>query len=146
MGGHHLTTRLCLCLDSQWYMYRHLVTVKVSVITGTNTRVQTDSVAFNQNWEERLHAKFVQRWRPVQNNWVIGGDLLKNVVDHWLTTLYQLSRTLHVGSYSLDNQLAQNIRFENFQCHILGDTTLVEFQLGTNHNHGSARVVNSFSE
>ncbi len=127
-------------------MHGHLVTVEVGVERLTHQRVQLDGLTFHQLRLEGLDAEAVQGRRTVQQHRVFGDDLFEDIphlgpltLDHPLggfdvLRVVQVDQTLH------------HERLEQLQRHQLGQTTLVQLQLRTDHNDRTARVVDALTE
>lgn len=77
VGGHHQRTGFKLGFQGQRYVYRHLVTVEVGVVSRTHQRVQLDRFTFDQNRLERLDAQTVQGGRTVQQDRVLADDFVQ---------------------------------------------------------------------
>jgi hypothetical protein len=73
-------------------VYRHLVTVKVSVKRTTHQWVQLDRLAFNQFWLKSLNRQTVQRWSPIKHHRVTLENVFQNLPDHRILTIYQFLR------------------------------------------------------
>jgi len=67
--------------DSQRYVYRHLVTVEVSVISRTHQWVQLDRFTFDQLRFERLNTQTVQCWCTVQHYRVFTDNVSQDIPD-----------------------------------------------------------------
>ena len=127
-------------------MNRHLVTVEVGVVSGTNQWVNPDRVSFDENRLKCLDGKTVQGGSPVQQNGVSLGHFFENIPN--------------LGSLPLDQFLGASNRvdvahfleptndewLEKHQRHLLGQPALVQFQIRSNHDDGTSRVIDSFSE
>ena len=116
-------------------MNSHLVTVEVSVKCSTHQWVNLQSLAFNKHWFECLDTKAVQSWSTVQQNWVFLNDIFKNVPHLWATTLHHALCALDVLCKFEIDQTLHDERLEKFECHQLGQTTLVQTQGGAGHNY-----------
>src|SRR5450756_1498102 len=101
---------------------------------------------------ESLDAEAVQRGGTVEQDRVLGDDLFEDIpdmavafavsarpLDHPLGTLDVL------GVVEVDQPLHHE-RLEELQGHLLGQTTLVQLQLRTNHDDRTARVVDALAE
>src|SRR6185437_1307974 len=60
-------------------MNSHLVSIKVSIVARTYTRMQLDSRTFNQNREECLDTEFVQCWCTIEQYRMVLGNFFKDV-------------------------------------------------------------------
>ena len=116
-------------------MNSHLVTVKISVKRRTNERVQLDGLTFDQNWFKRLNAKTVQGRRTVQHDWVFADNLIQDVPDFWTLFFDQFLGLLDRRRQTFGFKTRIDERLEQFQGHLFRQTTLVQFQFWTSHNH-----------
>ena len=73
-------------------------------------------------------------------------DILKYVPYLGLQTFHHLLRALDVVRGSVLYKLLHNERLEQLDGHLLRKTTLVDFQLRSNDDNGTAGVVNSFTK
>ena len=78
-------------------MHRHLVAIEISVIRGTNERVQLDCFALDQHRLEGLDAEAMQGRRPIQQHRVLANHLLQNIPNLRLLGLDQLLSLLDGG-------------------------------------------------
>ena len=63
-------------------MDSHLVTVEVGVECRANKRVNLDGLALNELGLKCLNTKAVKGGRPVEQNWMLGDDLLEDIPHH----------------------------------------------------------------
>ena len=124
----------------------HLVTVEVGVECLTSQRVQLDSLTLNQLRLEGLNTQAVQRRRTVEHHWVFGNGLLQNVPHLWALALNHALGGLDVLGVVVFYQALHDERLEELESHELRQTTLVQLQLRTNDNNGTARVVHALTQ
>src|SRR2546421_9638227 len=115
-------------------MHSHLITVKISIEGRADQRMYLDRLAFNQYRLERLNAEAVQRRRAIKQHRMLADDFLQNVPDDRLLPLNHFPRLLDRGRMALFFQLVVDKWLEQFQSHLLGQTTLMQFEFGT-HNY-----------
>ena len=146
VGGQHQDPRLGLGLGGQRQVHGHLVAVEVRVERGADERVDLDGLALDQLRLERLDAEAVQGGRPVQQDRVLGDDLLEHVphdrpgpLDHALGRLDVL-RVVEV------HQSLHDERLEQLQRHLLGQTALVQLELRADDDDRTARVVDALAQ
>src|SRR5687767_12898188 len=125
-------------------MHCHLVAVEVRVECRANERVNLDGLAFNQHRLKRLNTKAVKSWRAVQKDWMLANHFFENVPDHRLLTFNHFSRLLDSCCMALLFQLVIDKRLKQLERHLLRQTTLMEFQLGTNDDHRTSGIVDAF--
>ena len=128
----HQDAGLGLSLSRQRQVHGHLVTVEVSVKRSTDERVNLNGLTFDELWLERLDAQPVQCWCTVQHHGVLSDDLFENVPHDGARTLHHALGALDVLRVVEINQTLHHERLEQFQSHLLGQTTLVQLELRTN--------------
>ena len=127
-------------------MNGHLVTVEVCVECGTDEWVKLDCLAFNKLWLESLDAQTVQGWCTVQQNRTLANDFFENTPNLRTAALNHALCALDVLSQTLVNKALHYERLEEFECHQLWQTTLVQLELWTNHDDRTARVVHALAK
>ncbi len=139
---------LCLknSLIAQWEMDSHLVTVEVGIERRTCQRMELDSLTFDKLRLECLDTKSVKRRGTVQEYRMSLHNILKNIPNYRLTTVYNLLCALNSLHYSALNKLTDNKRLVKFCCHKLWQTALTHLQLRTNDNNRTCRIVNTLTE
>src|SRR5690625_1293481 len=142
----HQDAGLSLRFGAQRQVNRHLVTVEVSVKRGTNERVQVDGLTLNQLRLEGLDTQAVQRWCAVQQNRVLGDDLFENVPNNRVGALNHALGALDVLGVVQVDQALHDEGLEQLNSHFLRQTTLVQFELRTNNNYRTTRVVNTLTK
>ena len=108
--------------------------------------MQLDGLAFHQHRLERLNAEAVQRGSAVQQNGMVLDDLFENVPNHRILLLHQFLGLLDGGAMAALFQAMIDERLEQLERHLLGKTALVQLQLGTDHDDGTAGVVDALAE
>src|SRR5215831_17074803 len=127
-------------------MHGHLVAVKVRVKRGADERVNADGLTFDERRLERLNAEAVQGRRAVQENRMLANDVFQDVPDHGFLLLHHFLCLLNGGAVALGLELVIDERLEELQRHFLGQTALVELQLGADDDYGTAGVVHALAE
>ena len=95
---------------------------------------------------ECLDTKTVKRWGTVQKNRMTINHRIKDIPHFCCLLLYLLLGTLHCLAVSAFNQLSDDKGLKQLNGHILRQTTFVELQLWSNHDNGTARVVNALTK
>ena len=142
----HQHPRLGLGLGRQWQMNGHLVAVEVGVEGCTDERMELDRLALDQLRLEGLDTEAVQGWCTVQQHRVLGDDLLQHIPHDGALPLHHALSGLDVLSVVEIVQAFHHEGFEQFEGHGLRQAALVQLQLGTNHDHRTTRVVDTFAE
>jgi hypothetical protein len=127
-------------------VHGHLVTVEVRVERGADERVDSDGLSFDEHRLESLDAESVKGRRTVQQHRVIANDLFKNLIDFGRLLFDDLLGALHRLGDSLLDELVNDERLEELQGHRLGQTALVQLELGTDDDDRAARVIDALSE
>src|SRR5688572_15415473 len=99
-------------------MYCHLVTVKVSVISSANQRMQLDSLTFDQNWLECLNTKSMQSRRTVQQYWMFTNNVRQDIPDFCRFLFHHFLGGFDCRGDAAQNQSTQDEWLEQFQCHL----------------------------
>ena len=116
-------------------MYRHLVTVEVSVERLTYERVNLNGLTVYEYWLESLDTKSVKSRCTVKKYWVLANNFFENVPYNCLTAFNHALSALDVLSHLRFNKSLHNERLEEFKRHHLWQTTLVQFELRSNNNY-----------
>ena len=127
-------------------MNRHLVSVEVSVESGAGKRMQLDGLALDQHRLERLDAKSVQRRSTVQHNRMLLDHAFQHIPDLRSHLLDHALRILDIMGVTLLNQFLHDERFEQLQRHLLRQTALIEFQLRSDDDYGTAGIVDTLAQ
>ena len=127
-------------------MYRHLVAVEVGVERRANQRMDLDCFAFHQHRLESLNAQTVKGRSAVQHHRMIFDDLFQDVPNDRFLLLHHFFGLLDGGAVPGLFQPVIDERLEQFQRHLLGQTALVQLEFGTDHDHGTSRVVHALAQ
>ena len=127
-------------------MNSHLVTIEVGVIRRTNQRVQLDSFTFDQYWLKCLDTQTVQGWCTVQQYRVFADHFVQDIPNDGFFTLNHFLGGFDGGGQATQLQLAVDERFEQLQRHLFRQTALMQTQVWTYGDYGTAGVVNAFTE
>ena len=146
VGRHHQDARFELRLERQRHVNRHLVAVEIGVERRANQRMQLDRLAFDQNRLERLDAEPMQRRRAVEQHRMLANDLVENIPNLGLLLLDELLRLLHGGRQALGVEPRIDERLEQFERHLLRQAALMQLQLGADHDHRTAGIVDALAE
>src|SRR4051794_4749125 len=105
-----------------------------------------DGLAFDQLRLEGLNAEAVQGRCAVEHHGVLGDDLFEHVPHHRTRTLDHALRTLDVLRVVEVDQPLHDERLEQLECHLLGQTALVQLQLRADDDDRTAGVVDTLAE
>src|SRR5450830_950923 len=146
VGRHHQHARFQLRFQRQRNVHGHLIAVKVGVERGANQRMQLDRLALDQYRLERLDAETMQRRRAVEQYWMLADHLVENIPNLGLLLLDQLLRLFHRGGQALGVEPRVDKRLEQFERHLFRQPALVQLELGTDHDHRAAGIVDALAE
>ena len=128
------------------YMNRHLVSVEVSVECRTRERMKLDRFTLYENRLKCLDTESVKCRRTVEHYRMLFDNTFK-YIPYFRSYLFNHPLcALDVVCISLFNEFLHNERLEQFQCHFLRKSALVELELRSYYDYGTARVVNTLSE
>ena len=144
--GEHERSRLHLRLERKRNVHRHLVAVEVGVERRAHQRMELDRLAFDQHRLERLDAEAVQRRRPVQHHRVLPDHLFQDVPHFGHLLLHQALGGLDSGGEPEQLELVEDERLEQLEGHFLRQSALVQLELRTNHDYGTAGIVHALAE
>src|SRR6185437_2805601 len=127
-------------------MDRHLIAVEVGVERGTHQWMQLNCLTFYQYWLECLDAQPMQGRSPIQHYWMLPNNILQNI-PYDRTLIFHLPLGCLYGAGNAHYfQFVENEGFEQFQCHFLRQTALMQFELGTYDNHRAPGVIYPFPQ
>ena len=130
------------------YTYKKKVTLLVSkewLHAGDRVLVVDDFMANGEAMRglcdivEKAGATLVGIGCAVEKGFQGGGDKLREAGDHLLCTL-NILRDLFGA------QLLHHKRLEQFDCHLFGQTALVDLQFRSDHDNRTAGIVHTFSQ
>ena len=146
VGRHHQHARFQLRFQRQRNVHGHLVAVEVGVERGADQRMQLDRLALDQHRLERLDAEAMQRRRAVEQHRMLADHLVEDVPNLRLFLLDQLLGLLHRGGQALGVEPRIDERLEQFERHLLRQAALVQLELGADHDHRAAGIVDALAE
>ena len=124
----HEDPRLGLRLRGERKVHGHLVAVEVGVERVADERVDLDRLALDEHRLERLDAQAMQRRRAVQEDGMLGDDLLEDVPDLGRHRVHVLLRRLDVLDGLPLDEPAHDERLEELERHQLRQAALVQLQ------------------
>ena len=127
-------------------MHGHLVAIKVRVVRGANQRMNPNRLAFDQHRLKGLYRKTVQRGSAVQQHRMPLGYLLQNIPHLGCLALNQFLGRAHRVHIAELLEAPNDERLEQHKRHLLGQTALMQLQLGTNDDHRATGVIHTFAE
>ena len=127
-------------------MDRHLVTIKVSVISFADQRVQPDGLPINKDRFKCLNPKSMQGRCTVQQHWTFLDDIFKHVPNIIILAINLATSIFDVASHVALNQFAHHKWLEQFQCHFTWYTALIELQPWADINNGTAGVIDTLTK
>ena len=127
-------------------MDSHLVTIEVSVESGTNKRMKLNRLTFYKDRLERLDTQTMQCRCTVQHNRMLFDNIFENIPYSWLKLLYHLLGILNIVRGTVCYQLFHYERLEQLDCHLFRKTALINLQLRSNDDNGTSGVVNTLTK
>src|ERR1035437_9627846 len=109
-------------------------------------RMDLDGLAFDEHGLKRLNAEAVQRGGAVEQDGMVLDDLFEDVPDDGFLHLHHLLGLLDGGAVAGLLQAVVDEGLEQLERHLLGQSALVQLQLGTDNNYRAAGVVNALAE
>src|SRR5439155_19199750 len=88
----------------------------------------------------------MERWRAIEQHRMIFNHLFEHIPHFRLDTLNKALCTFNVMCKVLLHQLTHNKWLEQFQSHLFGQATLIQFEIWPNHNDRTTRVINALTE
>ncbi len=86
-------------------MHRHLISVEVGIESGTDERVDMDSLTLDENRLKGLDTETMQCRSTIEEDVVILGNALENVPDFFSTRSDHPLGILHVVSHALIDEI-----------------------------------------
>ena len=142
----HQHTGFRLRLRRQRDMDCHLVAVEVRVERRAAQGMQLDGATLDQHRLKRLNAETVQRRRTVQHDGTILDDVFQRVPDLRLALIDLLLGALDVVGDAVLDKLLHHKGTKQLDCHFLRHAALIELQLRTDDDNGTAGIVNALAE
>src|SRR5436190_10119617 len=105
-----------------------------------------DGLPFHQQRLEGLDAEAMQRRRAVQQNRMLLDDFLERVPDLGLLQLDHFLGGLDRADETLGLQAVVDERLEQLEGHFLGQTALMQLQLGADDDDRTAGIVDALAE
>ena len=127
-------------------MDSHLVAVKVGIERGANERVQLNRLAFDQLRLKGLNPQAVECRRPVEQDRVLTNHVFEDVPNDGFLIFNKLLRGLDGGRDAHGLELVEDEGLKELQRHQLGQAALMQFELWSDHNHRTARVVDPLAQ
>ena len=142
----HKHASLGLSLAGQRHVDRHLVAVEVGVEGRADQRMQVDSLALDQHRLKGLDGQTVQGRCTVEQHDAAVDDLFEDVPHKGGTTVDSALGALDVLDLAKLDQALHDEGLEELQRHGLGQTALVQQQLGVGNNYRTAGVVDTLAQ
>ena len=127
-------------------MDRHLVSVEVGVEGGADQGVDPDRLAFDQDGVEGLDPQPVEGGGAVEHHRMLPDHLVQNVPDLLGLALDHLLGALDGVDVAELLQAVDDEGLEELERHLLGQAALVELELGADHDHRAAGVVDPLAQ
>ena len=127
-------------------MHRHLVAVKIGIVSRTYQRMQLDRLTFYQDRLECLNTKPVKRRGAVQHNRMLFDHIFQYIPYLRLYSLHHLLRILDIMGGSVLHQFLHNKRLEQLDRHLLRKTALVDLKLRPYYDNRTSGIVDTLTK
>src|SRR6478672_1578189 len=124
----------------------HLIPIEVGVECGADQGMNLDGFPLDKNRLERLNAKSMKRWRPVQQDRVIFDDVFQNVPNDGILSLHHFLCGFHRGAVAALLEPVVDKGLEELERHFLRQSALMKLQLGSDDDDRSSGIVHALSE
>ena len=128
-------------------MNSHLIAVEIGVECGTHERMHLNGFALDKERLKCLNTETVQRWRTVQKHGWSFDDFVEDIpnfrtfyVDDFLGAFDGIDNAIFFQPFIEDKRLIE------LESHALGKTALMDTEFRTDDDHGTARVIDAFTE
>ena len=127
-------------------MARHLIAVKVRIVTRADKGMQFDCPAFPQNRFKRLDAEAVECRSAVKKYGMFFNNIAKDVPDFRGQLVHFFPCRFQIARQTAGDQFMHDERFEKFDRHFFRQAALVHFQFRTDYDNRTARIVDTFPQ
>ncbi len=142
----HEEARFRLCFHGQWNVHSHLIAVKVGVVCGTYEGVKFECFTFDKHGFKRLNTEAVKRRCAVQKNRMFFDDTFEDVPHFGARTFHHAFGVFAMVSFLELHKTFDDEGLEEFECHFLWQTALIELEFWANDDNRTTRVVNTFAK
>ena len=142
----HEDTRLGLRLCRKRQMNRHLVAVKVGVVRRTCKRMELQRTPLGEHRFKCLNAETVERRSTIEEHGMLLDDTLEHIPNLGTRALNHALGRLDVVRGAVRLEFLHNKRLEKLERHLLRQTALMKFQLGTDDDNGTPGIVHALAE
>ena len=116
-------------------MNRHLVTVKIRVVSRANERMKLDGLILDEYRLKSLYTQAVKSRSSVKKHGVLLDHFVKSVPYDWSFAIKQLFRYFYRCRFAPSFKFLVDKRPEKFKRHLFGYSTLVKTQVRTHGNN-----------
>src|SRR5208283_1733556 len=127
-------------------VHGHLVADKVRVAGGADERLNADALAIAKGRFKRLNAETVQGGGTVEEHGMFADDILEDVPHDGFLLLDHFLGLLDGGAVTLGFELVIDEGLEELEGHLLGQTALIELELGADDDDGASGIVHALAE
>jgi hypothetical protein len=144
--GHHQHPSLNLSLDAERQVNGHLIAVEVRVERDTNQRMQLNGFALSEDGFKGLQPETMERRCPVEHHRMLLDDFVQDVPNFVYGVLHHLFGRFDGVHKAALLKLVVDKRLEQLKRHLLGDTTLMQTKIGTDHDDRTPGIVHSLTQ
>ena len=127
-------------------MYRHLISVEVSIERCTTERMETDRLTTDEHRTECLDTETVKCRSTVEENIFAFDNSIESVPDFLGLLFDDLLSVFDIVCLLESDETTDDKWLEQSECHRLWESTLIHLELRPDDDHRSTRIVDSFTE
>src|SRR4029077_13311944 len=142
----HQNAGFYLRFGRQRNVHRHLVAIEVGVECRADQWVDFNCFAFHEHWLKSLNAQAMERRGPVQHDRMVLDDLFQNVPDDRFLLFHHFFCLFDGGAVARLFETVIDERLEQLERHLLGQSALMQLELGTNDDDRTSGVVHPLAE
>ena len=116
-------------------MDSHLVSIEVGIVSRTYQRMKLDRLTFYKDRLKCLDTKSVQCGGTVQHNRMLLDHIFKHIPYLRLKSLNHLLCIFNIMCCSVCYKFFHNKWFEQLDCHLFRQTTLIDLQFRSNDDN-----------
>ncbi len=117
LRSNHESRCLLLCFISYWYMYRHLITIKIGIKRTTTKWMKLNCFSFDEPWTESLNTK-TMKCRSTIEKYMFTFNYLIKCIPHLSSTIFDNFLGHFRGKCNfIFDKFSDNKRLEECECH-----------------------------
>ena len=124
----------------------HLVSIEVSIKGGTNQRMDLDGATFNKNRLKGLNTKAMESWGAIEQNRPPLYYVLQHLPNLRSLPLHEPFCAFDTMGIAAENETIHDKGLKQLQGHPLRQSTLVQLELRTNHDHRASAIIHPLAK